>query len=138
MQPLALEELDIHKFIGSNEPLIKLGFSLDTAYLKQDFNLDLIIWNLSEDNLERTERIISYILKNFGKLFERAGLLFITTSARSIAVCLNILSKNFLQSKLFLKDITDLNRIVKLQFIREIIPITNILPLSALDILSAL
>lgn len=65
-----MEELNIRKLIGSNEPLIKLEFSLDTAYLKHDFNLDLIIWNLSEDNLDQTERIVRYVLKNFGKLFE--------------------------------------------------------------------
>ena len=72
--PIGLEELDIRQFIPLQEdeagPLVKIRFSLDTPYLKRDFNLDLIIWNLNEDNLERTEHVVRYALKNFNKLFE--------------------------------------------------------------------
>lgn len=49
---------------------VKVRFSLDTPYLKRDFNLDLIIWNLNEANLEQTERVVRYVLNNFNKLFE--------------------------------------------------------------------
>ena len=73
-QPLPLDELDIRQFVSLQEsgegPLVKVSFSLDTPYLKKDFNLDLIIWNLTEDRLERTERVLRYVLKNFGRLFE--------------------------------------------------------------------
>ena len=71
---IALEELDIRQFMvlekNDEEPLVKVQFSLDTTYLKQYFDLDLIISNLSEDNLERTEKLVHYVLKNFNKLFE--------------------------------------------------------------------
>lgn len=74
MQPIALEELNIREFIALQEsgrgPLVKVRFSLDTPWLKRDFNLDLIIWNLSEDNLEHTERVVRYVLENFNRLFE--------------------------------------------------------------------
>lgn len=74
IQPISLEELDIRQLIAfwesEDEPLIKICFSLDTPYLKRDFDLDLIIWNLSDDNIEQTERVIQYVLKNFNKLFE--------------------------------------------------------------------
>lgn len=74
MQPIALEELDIRQFIplqkSDNGPLVKVRSSLDTPHLKQDFDLDLIIWNLTEENLERTEKVVRYVLKNFNKLFE--------------------------------------------------------------------
>ena len=72
-KPVALEELDIRQFISLQEeegPLVKIPFFLDTNYLKQDFILDLVIWNLSEDNLEQTERVVHYVLGHFGKLFE--------------------------------------------------------------------
>lgn len=73
-QPIALEELNIRDFIPLQEeddgPLVKVRFSLDTPYLKRDFDLDLIIWNLNEENLERTERVVRYVLNNFNKLFE--------------------------------------------------------------------
>lgn len=69
-----MQDLDIRAFIPLQEdkggPLVKIRFSLDTPYLKRNFNLDLIIWNLNEDNLERTERVVRYVLKNFNKLFE--------------------------------------------------------------------
>lgn len=74
MEPIGLEELDIRTFIplqeSENGPLVKLRFFLDTPYLKRDFSLDLIIWNLTEENLDRTERVVRYVLKNFSKLFE--------------------------------------------------------------------
>ena len=69
-----MQDLDIRAFIPLQEdkggPLVKIRFSLDTPSLKRNFNLDLIIWNLNEDNLERTERVVRYVLKNFNKLFE--------------------------------------------------------------------
>ena len=71
---IAAEELDFREFIAlqnnKDAPLIKLRFLLDTTWIKRDFDLDLIVWNLSEDNLERTKRILDYVLKNFGRLFE--------------------------------------------------------------------
>ena len=74
MEPIGLEELDIRTFIPLQEsedgPLAKLRFFLDTPYLKRDFSLDLIIWNLTEENLDRAERVVRYVLKNFNKLFE--------------------------------------------------------------------
>ena len=39
MQLIALEKLDIRKFINNDHPLIKLGFSSDTTRLKRNFNL---------------------------------------------------------------------------------------------------
>ncbi|MBO5031919.1 MAG: hypothetical protein J6D08_08560 [Lachnospiraceae bacterium] len=72
-EPVSLKELDIRQFImlqESDNPLVKIRFFLDTAYLKRDFILDLVIWNLSEDNLEQTKKIVYYVLNNFGKLFE--------------------------------------------------------------------
>lgn len=72
--PIGLKDLDIKQFIPLQEdedgPLIKVQFSLDTPYLKRDFNLDLVIWNLNKDNLEQTEQVVRYVLKNFNKLFE--------------------------------------------------------------------
>lgn len=74
MEPIGLEELDIRTLIPLQESedgaLVKVRFSLDTPYLKRDFVLDLIIWNLTQDNLERTERVVRYVLNNFNKLFE--------------------------------------------------------------------
>lgn len=73
-EPITLEQLDIRQFISLQEdkdgPLLKLRFSLDTTWLKKDFILDLVIWNLSEDNLEQTERVVRYVLDNFNRLFE--------------------------------------------------------------------
>ena len=77
-QPVTLEELDWEQFITLQEsnaeegPLIKLAFSMDTPYLQKDFNLDLIIWNLTRDNMEHTKKVVYYVLKNFNKLFETA------------------------------------------------------------------
>ena len=72
--PINLKDLDIRQFIPLQEdedgPLVKVRFSLDTPYLKRDFILDLIIWNLNEENLGRTERVVRYVLNNFNKLFE--------------------------------------------------------------------
>lgn len=74
MEPITLEELNIRDFIllqkGGSGPLVKIRFSLDTPWLKRDFNLDLIIWNLSQDNLEQTRQVVRYVLKNFDRLFE--------------------------------------------------------------------
>lgn len=73
-QPIKLEELDYQQFItlrqNNEEPLIKLLFSINTPYLQRDFYLDLIIWNLSDDNMEITKKVVYYVLKNFSKLFE--------------------------------------------------------------------
>lgn len=72
LPPINLSELDLREFINNDFPLIKFDHSLDTPYLKRDFNLDLVIWNLSDDNLDRTEKILRYVLNNFNKLFETA------------------------------------------------------------------
>ncbi len=73
-KPIALEELNLEQFIALQQsdegPLVKIRFCLDTPYAKRDFDLDLIIWRLSEQNRARTEKIVQYVLKNFNKLFE--------------------------------------------------------------------
>lgn len=75
-KPVTLDNLDWHQFIElqKNEaeegPLIKIPFSLNTPYLQKDFNLDLIIWNLSDDKMEITQKVVYYVLQNFDKLFE--------------------------------------------------------------------
>lgn len=73
-EPVSLQNLNIQTLIplqkDKNGPLVKIPFSLDIPYLKQDFNLDLIIWNLNEDNVAQTERVVRYVFKNFNKLFE--------------------------------------------------------------------
>lgn len=72
-KPISLQELDMRQFImlqKDDVPLVKIRFSLDTAYLKRDFILDLVIWNLSEDNLEQTKKVVYYVLNHFSKLFE--------------------------------------------------------------------
>ena len=73
-QPITLEELDLQQFITLREsgevPLIKLLFSINTPYLQRDFHLDLIIRNLSDENMEITKKVVYYVLKNFSKLFE--------------------------------------------------------------------
>lgn len=72
-EPVALKDLDIRQFMmlqKDGSPLVKIPFFLDTAYLKRDFILDLVIWNLSENNLEQTEKVVYYVLNHFGKLFE--------------------------------------------------------------------
>ena len=53
-------------------PKICIPFSLNTPYLQKEFYLDLIIWNLSPENLEMTKKVTNYILNNFNKLFETA------------------------------------------------------------------
>ena len=53
-------------------PKISFPFLLDTPYLRKNFNLDLIIWNLSDDNLAITKKVVNYVLQNFNKLFETA------------------------------------------------------------------
>lgn len=73
-EPITVEQLDIRQFISFQQnkenPLLKMRFSLDTTWLKKDFILDLVIRNLSEDNLGQTEQVLHYVLKNFNKLFE--------------------------------------------------------------------
>lgn len=72
------DELNWEKFMlfqaseEEEEPKISIPFLLDTPYLKKDFNLDLVIWNLSEHNLEITKKVVHYVLNNFNKLFETA------------------------------------------------------------------
>ena len=53
-------------------PKISIPFSLDTPYLKKDFKLDLIIWNLTAENLKITKKAVDYVLRNFNILFETA------------------------------------------------------------------
>ena len=67
-KPIALEELNLEQFIALQQsdegPLVKIRFCLDTPYAKRDFDLDLIIWRLSEQNRARTEKIVQYVLKD--------------------------------------------------------------------------
>lgn len=75
-KPIPLDELDWNQFIklqndeDEEGPLIKIPFSINTPYLQKNFNLDLIIWNLSNDNMEMVKKVVHYVLKNFDKLFE--------------------------------------------------------------------
>ncbi len=75
-KPIPFDKIDWNEFIELQEseveegPLIKIPFSLNTPYIQKDFNLDLIIWNLSDDTMELTKKVISYVLRNFDKLFE--------------------------------------------------------------------
>jgi len=70
------EELDWEQFIKLQEedaeegPLMKILFELDTPLLQKKFDLDLIIWNLSKDNMDITKRAVNYVLKNFNELFQ--------------------------------------------------------------------
>ncbi len=66
--------LDYEKLldIKKGEPKMSVPFSLDTEYLKQDFTLDIVVWKLKAENLERTKRVVRYILENFNRLFETA------------------------------------------------------------------
>ncbi|MDE6590023.1 MAG: hypothetical protein K2K53_06705, partial [Oscillospiraceae bacterium] len=70
--------LNLDKFIDFNEngeeyePKLRIPFSLDTAYLKRDFSLDIVVWKLSSENLEQTKQVVHYILENFNTLFETA------------------------------------------------------------------
>lgn len=67
-------KLDWNKFIDfeENEPKLSVPFSLDTTYLKRDFTLDIVVWNLKTENLEQTKKVVHYILTNFNRLFETA------------------------------------------------------------------
>ncbi len=73
---IPLKELNWNEFINlqKNEeeegPLIKIPFSINTPYLQKQFDLDLIIHNLSNDTIELGKKIVSYVLQNFNKLFE--------------------------------------------------------------------
>lgn len=75
-KPVLFDELDWNQFIELQQaeaeegPLIKIPFSINTSYLRKKFNLDLIIWNLSADNMEITKKVVCYVLQNFNKLFE--------------------------------------------------------------------
>ena len=55
-----------------DEPKLSIPFSLDTTYLKRDFTLDIVVWNLTASNLEQTQKVVHYILTNFNRLFETA------------------------------------------------------------------
>lgn len=70
------DELNWNEFIQLQEkkeyPKISIPFSLNTPYLQKDFSLDLLIWNLSDENLEITKKVVFYVLSNFNKLFETA------------------------------------------------------------------
>lgn len=75
-KPITLDEIDWNQFMELQRnkaeagPLIKIPFSINTPYLQKDFNLDLIIWNLSDDRMEITQKVVRYVLQNFNKLFE--------------------------------------------------------------------
>ena len=68
--------IDFQEHDEEYEPKLRFPFSLDTAYLKQDFTLDIVVWNLKVENLEQTKKVIHYILTNFNKLFETAWIAF--------------------------------------------------------------
>lgn len=76
------DKLDLNKLIdykGSSEewePKLRLPFSLDTEYIKRDFPLDIVVWRLTSENLEQTQRVVRYILENFSRLFETAWTAF--------------------------------------------------------------
>lgn len=55
-----------------DEPSLKIPFSLDATHLKREFNLDIVVWNLTPTNLEQTKKVVYYILENFDRLFETA------------------------------------------------------------------
>ena len=55
-----------------DEPKLRVPSSLDTTHLKREFNLDIVVWNLTPTNLEQTKKVVYYILENFDRLFETA------------------------------------------------------------------
>ena len=55
-----------------DEPRLRIPFSLDATHLKREFNLDIVVWNLTPTNLEQTKKVVNYILENFDRLFETA------------------------------------------------------------------
>lgn len=66
-------ELNWEKLLQQNDGACvktSIPFSMNTTYLQKDFRLDIIIRNLSEDNLAFTKKLVSYVLTNFDKLFE--------------------------------------------------------------------
>lgn len=71
-------ELDLVKLIRFREnnvrddPKLSIPFSINTTYLNQEFALDVVVWNLTAENLKQTKKVIQYILMNFSKLFETA------------------------------------------------------------------
>lgn len=81
-KPIPLDELDWNTFIKLQAgeidcpeevegiPLVKIPFTINTPYLQKDFILDLIVWNLSAETMEITQKTTSYVLQNFDKLFE--------------------------------------------------------------------
>ncbi len=54
------------------QPKATIPFFLDTPYLKREFPLDIVVWNLTEDTLDITKKVVEYVLSNFNKLFETA------------------------------------------------------------------
>ncbi len=74
---IPLEELDWTELVEMQKEdssgvgiLVKLPGSLNTPYLKKDFDLDLIIWNISDDKVENVKKVVHYVYANFDKLFE--------------------------------------------------------------------
>ena len=64
-------ELDWDKLIDSDDtPKLSIPFSLDTTHLKQEFTLDIVVWHLTTERLEQTQKVVNYILENFNRLFE--------------------------------------------------------------------
>ena len=52
-----------------DEPKLGIPFALDTTYLKREFTLEIVAWNLKRENLEQTKKVAQYILENFNGLF---------------------------------------------------------------------
>jgi len=75
-EAIRFEELDWEQFIklqaedAEEGPLMKILFELDTPFIKKKFDLDLIIWNLSNENLNIAKHSVRYVLKNFNELFQ--------------------------------------------------------------------
>lgn len=71
-------DLDWNKLIdfkennNEEEPKLSVPFYLSTTYLKREFILDIVIWNMAATNLIQTQNVVRYILRNFNKLFETA------------------------------------------------------------------
>ncbi|MDE7432234.1 MAG: hypothetical protein K2N34_10030 [Lachnospiraceae bacterium] len=66
------ETFMLYEEMELNYPKISIPFSIKEPYLLKEFNLDLIIWNLSSENLKITKAVVSYVFHNFNKLFETA------------------------------------------------------------------
>lgn len=72
------EKLDWEKFMAFKNgrekgyPKETIPFVLNTPHLQRDFQLDILIWNLTPENLTMTQKAVQYVLNHFNKLFETA------------------------------------------------------------------